>query len=350
MLPATYATTELVNGTVSVRSAPFPHDTLGADTVVIKPSYLGICRADTKEVVGSRDIPTDRGPLFGHELVGFVAFAGADTGFAEGERVTFNPNVTPNRTTGFAEYLFVRGTAQTLDQTVVRSPDILDDIWMPEPFACIVHAVRKLLELVEWRSFDGKRVGIIGAGCSGLMFAMYAKHLGASVVVFNRGEMRRTFAVEQKLLAADEVQPLDQAAGFAGEFDVVIVVPTIATPALLEVAGDLAAEGGVLQVYGGTRKGDRFPGTDADVDTIRRRELLEPLAHRGKLLHVSGAYGCGKEDYEEGFRLHAEHPDDFPLARLVSERIGLAEFPEVVTGIAAETVDYAGKVVIDLTR
>ncbi|WP_197288164.1 alcohol dehydrogenase catalytic domain-containing protein [Nocardia sp. NRRL S-836] len=339
-----------MNGTVSVRSVPFPHDALGADTVVIKPRYLGICRADTKEVVGSRDIPTDRGPLFGHELVGFVAFAGADTGFTEGERVTFNPNVTPNRTTGFAEYLFVRGTAPTLDRTVVRSPDILDDIWMPEPFACIVHAVRKLLELVEWPSFDGRRVGVIGAGCSGLMFAMYAKHLGASVVVFNRGEMRRDFAADRKLLAADEIAPLDQAAGHAGEFDVVIVVPTIATPALLAVAGGLAADGGVLQVYGGTRKGDRFPGTDADVDTIRRRELLEPVAHQGKLLHVSGAYGCGKEDYEEAFRLHAEHPDDFPLARLVSRRISLAEFPELVTAIAAETVDHPGKVVIDLAR
>lgn len=348
LFPATYATTELVNGTVSVRTLPFPLDALGADTVVIKPDHIGICRADTKEIVGSRDIPTDRGPLFGHEFVGSVVFAGAGTGIAQGDLVTFNPNVTPDRTTGFAEYVFVRGTAETLEQTVVRAPESLDPIWMPEPFACIVHATRKLIELVGWSSFDGKRVGVIGAGCSGLMFAMYAKHLGGSVVVFNRGEMRRSFAVEQKLLAEDEIRPLSESIEAA--FDVVVVVPTIVTPELLEIAGNMAVDGGVLQIYGGTRKDDRFPGTDADVDTIRRQELIETVAHQGKQIRVSGAYGCGKEDYEAGFRLHSEHPDDFPLERLVSKEISLAKFPEIITGIAEQTQDYAGKVIINLVR
>ncbi|MFJ9773232.1 alcohol dehydrogenase catalytic domain-containing protein [Kitasatospora sp. NPDC101157] len=351
-LPATYVTTTLRDGVVSLGTRPFPHDALGADTVLIRPDHLGICRADAKEILGSRDIPEDRGPLFGHELVGTVAFAGARTGFREGELVTLNPNITPSRTTGFAEYVFVHGTEAQLDQAVVRVPeaDIRDCIWMPEPFACIVHALRKLLELTGLTDLRGRRVAVIGAGCAGLTFALYARHLGASVAVFNRGEARRAFARQQGLLTEDEIHPLTEAKAeqHQGRFDVVVVAPTIAGAELLETGADLAADGAVLLVYGGTRKGDTFPPGQADVDTVRRRELIEPIDHRGRRISLAGAYGCHREDYEEGFRLRAAHPEAFPLEKLTSRRIGLDEFPRQVMDLAAERVDFPGKVVIDL--
>ncbi|MGW2374569.1 alcohol dehydrogenase catalytic domain-containing protein [Kitasatospora sp. NPDC001683] len=351
-LPATYLTTTLRDGVVSLGTHPFPHDALGADTVLIKPDHLGICRADAKEILGSRDIPEDRGPLFGHELVGTVAFAGTRTGFHEGELVTLNPNITPTRTTGFAEYVFVHGTGAQLDQAVVRVPeaDIRDDIWMPEPFACIVHALRKLLELTDLADLRGRRVAVIGAGCAGLTFALYARHLGASVAVFNRGEPRRAFAREQGLLADDENHPLTEAGAerHQGRFDVVIVAPTVATTELLETAADLAADGAVLLVYGGTRKGDTFPAGQADIDTIRRRELIQRVDHRGRRIAVAGAYGCHREDYEEGFRLRARHPDAFPLEKLTSRRIDLDDFPRLVMDLATERQDFPGKVIVNL--
>ncbi|MFF2073623.1 alcohol dehydrogenase catalytic domain-containing protein [Kitasatospora sp. NPDC058162] len=351
-LPATYVTTTLRDGVVSLGTRPFPHHALSADTVLIKPDHLGICRADAKEIVGSRDVPEDRGPLFGHELVGTVAFAGARTGFREGELVTLNPNITSTRTTGFAEYVLVHGTEAQLDQAVVRVPEagIRDDIWMPEPFACIVHALRKLLELADLADLRGRRVAVLGAGCAGLTFALHARHLGASPAVFNRGEARRAFARQQGLLADDEIHPLTDAKAprHQGRYDVVIVATTVATTELLDTAADLAADDAVLFVYGGTRKGDSFPPGRADIDTIRRRELIEPVDHHGKPLRIAGAYGCHREDYEEGFRLRAEHPLAFPLEKLTSLRIGLDDFPRRVTDIAAERVDHPGKVIIDL--
>ncbi|MFD5465941.1 alcohol dehydrogenase catalytic domain-containing protein [Kitasatospora sp. NPDC127059] len=352
-LPAEYVTTTLRDGVVSLGARPFPYDALRADTVLIKPSHLGICRADAKEILGSRDVPEDRGPLFGHELVGTVAFAGARTGFREGELVTLNPNITPTRTTGFAEYVFVHGTEAQLDQAVVRVPeaDIRADVWMPEPFACIVHALRKVLQLTDLADLRGRRVAVLGAGCAGLTFALYARHLGAaSLAVFNRGEARRAFARQQGLLAEDEIHPLTDARAerHRGRFDLVIVAPTIATTELLDTAADLAADGAVLLVYGGTRKGDTFPPGRADVDAIRRRELIEPVEHHGKWLRIAGAYGCRREDYEEGFRLRARHPHAFPLEKLTSHRIGLAAFPRQITDIAAEVTDFPGKVIIDL--
>ncbi|MBN3932890.1 alcohol dehydrogenase catalytic domain-containing protein [Streptomyces verrucosisporus] len=348
-IPPAYEATTLRDGVVSLGMHAFPRDALGDDTVVIKPDYIGICRADAKEVLGSRDVMEDRGPLFGHELVGTVSFSGARTAFHEGDIVTLNPNITPARTTGFAEYVFVRGAEEQLNQAVIQVPEsgIRGQIWMPEPLACIVHALGKLLELAHLKSLHGKRVGIIGAGCSGLMFAMHARHLGASVSVFNRRKMRRIFAQEQGILAENEIHPLAEARDHRNEFDVVIVAPSIATAETLEVAAGMAVDGAVVFVYGGTRKGDTFPIGQVDVDTVRRREGIEPAEYRGKKLHIAGAYGCLREDYEEGFRLHAEHPDAFPLERLTSKVIGLHEFPQVIMAVAAEKEDYPGKVLIE---
>ncbi|WP_320198582.1 medium chain dehydrogenase/reductase family protein [Agrobacterium sp. rho-13.3] len=346
--PSTYKTVALKRGIVSIVTRTFPQDVLGENTVVLKPDYIGICRADIKEIVGSRDIPTDRGPLFGHEFVGSVAFAGTRTGFQDGELVTFNPNIVPTRTTGFAEYVFVHGSEEQLAQAIVRVPEpaILDNIWMPEPFACVVHAVQKLFEIANLTSLEGKKVGIIGAGCSGVMFAMYAKHLGASVIVLNRGEMRRNFARARGLLAKSEVFALTEFEAHRNSCDVVIVVPTIITPTLLENAADMGVNGAIVHIYGGTRQGDLFPSTQLDIDTVRRNEHIQSVDYQGKKLRVSGAYGCFKEDYEESFRLHKQYPDRFPLEKIVSKHITFDEISALMMGVAAKTEDYPGKVIL----
>ncbi|WP_312053536.1 medium chain dehydrogenase/reductase family protein [Pantoea brenneri] len=347
-LPTTYKTAELANGIVRNATKKFPRHTLNENSVVIRPDYIGICRADVKEIIGSRDVPSDRGPLFGHELVGTVVFGGTSSGFQEGELVTFNPNITPDRTTGFAEYVFINGSAEQLDQAVIRVPqqDIIHHIWMPEPMACIVHATQKLLTLTEATDLQGKKVGIIGAGCSGTMFAMYAKHLGASVAIFNRGKMRREFAHEKQLLCEDEIFALDNAKDHAGEFDIVMVVSTIVSQDILEMAADLTASNGTVLIYGGTREGDKFLTTGVDIDVIRRKELIRETEYQGQALRICGAYGCYKEDYEESFRLHATYPQQFPLESLVSTVIEFDDFADLVMRVAAGEHDYPGKVVV----
>lgn len=347
-LPATYKTAELASGHVRSLTKKFPRHTLSENSVVIRPDYMGICRADIKEIIGSRDIPSDRGPLFGHELVGTVVFGGTSSGFQEGELVTFNPNITPDRTTGFAEYVFVNGSAEQLEQAVIRVPqhDIIHRVWMPEPMACIVHATQKLLALTDALDLQDKKVGIIGAGCSGTMFAMYARHLGASVTIFNRGKMRRDFAREKQLLLEDEIVALDDATDHTDRFDIVMVVSTIVSQDILEIAADLTASGGTILIYGGTREGDKFLTTGLDIDTIRRKELIQETAYQEKKLRICGAYGCYKADYEESFRLHANYPQQFPLENLVSSVIEFDEFADVVMEIASGKQDYPGKVVV----
>lgn len=79
--PLTYKTATLVGGIVSIEKREFPLNKLTDNSLVVKPSYVGICRADVKEVSNSRDIMEDRGPLFGHEIVGKIVYAGKNTNF-----------------------------------------------------------------------------------------------------------------------------------------------------------------------------------------------------------------------------------------------------------------------------
>ncbi|WP_340614094.1 alcohol dehydrogenase catalytic domain-containing protein [Xenorhabdus thailandensis] len=115
---------ELSNGTVKCITKNFPRQILSDDTLVIRLDYMGVCRTAIKEIIGSRDILIDRGSLFGHEFVGIMFFAGISTGYQEGEPVTFNPNITPNRTAGFVEYVFVHGLEDVLEQAIIRVTEI----------------------------------------------------------------------------------------------------------------------------------------------------------------------------------------------------------------------------------
>lgn len=114
-IPASYKKAVVKDGAVSLISTNTQGEFSGNDALIIKPSVMGICRADVKEVTNFRDIPGDRGPLFRHELVGEIINTGSGTQFKKGDKVTFNPNITPQRTTGFAELFFIKGTREELD-------------------------------------------------------------------------------------------------------------------------------------------------------------------------------------------------------------------------------------------
>lgn len=345
--PDKYQSASLKNGVVSICEIKFPNKEICDNSLVIKPLYIGICRADVKEVIGSRDIPEDRGPLFGHEFIGKIVHTGKYTGFKENDFVTFNPNITPNRTTGFAEYFFIEGDNETLNNAIVLIDESLTDpIWQPEPFACIVHSINKLLEHSGWQDFSNKKSAVIGCGNSGIMFGQNIKNLKGEVTMFNRGQMRRRFIVEQNLFDKEEVEPLKNVSNQKNNFDVVIVVPTKINSEVLEDSYELIKEGGFILLYGGTQKDDLFLDLDIKIDPIRRNETSEKVDYRDKKFYITGAYGCGKEDFEKGIKLYKEQNSNFPLQNLVSKEVQLSEFPELITKMSTGELDFPGKVVV----
>lgn len=346
--PDKYKTASLTNGRINILEKQFPKENLSESFIVIKPFYMGICRADVKEVTNSRDIPEDRGPLFGHEIVGKIEYAGKETGFIENQTVTFNPNITPNRTTGFAEYFFINGKSTTLRSAIIPLPDSLktDPPFTPEPFACIVHSLKIFMQKSGNTNFSGKNVCIIGAGNSGLMFGFLARFFGAKVTILNRGQMRIKFAKDNDLFSTGELDFLANLPKYNNFFDLVIVVPTKIDQDTLKIAYKIVRSDGFIHLYGGTRKGDLFLDTSTNIDDIRRNELFTSVNYQTKKLHISGAYGCLVEDFNEGFAFYQKNPQAFPLQRLISKTIPLSEFPETMLSIASGENDFPGKVLV----
>lgn len=346
--PTTYKAAKLTGDGVSIEEKQFPTEKLTENSLVIKPIYMGICRADAKEVSSSRDIMEDRGPLFGHEIVGKIIYAGKNTGFLEDKMVTFNPNITPDRTTGFAEYFFISGDGPTLKSAVIPLTDELgiDPAFVPEPFACIRHSLKVFMQNSNSPTLSDKTVGIIGAGNSGIMFGFLSKYYGAKVKLLNRGQMRIDFAKQANLFSEAELDRLDNSPKYKNFFDVVVVVPTAIDQEVLKIAFEIVKPGGYLHLYGGTRKDDKFLESSVNIDDIRRKELFTATEHKGKKLHISGAYGCFKEDFEEGFTLYQKNPDTFPLHRLISKTISLEELPDLIMSMASGQKDFPGKVLV----
>lgn len=218
---------------------------------------------------------------------------------------------------------------------------------MPEPFACIVHSLKVFIQKSN-NNLLNKVVGIIGAGNSGLMFGFLAKYYGAKVKILNRGQMRIDFVKKRNLFSQEEIDKLSNWPKYSNFFDIVIVVPTAINQEILKISFEIVKCGGFLHLYGGTRKDDKFLNSSLNIDEIRRKEMFTGTEYEGKKLYLSGAYGCSKEDFEEGFLLYQKNPQIFPLHRLVSKIISLDELPELIMSMAAEKKDFPGKVLVKI--
>lgn len=331
-----YKSAELTNGQVKIVINDLPNP--DEDTIFIKIFLSGICRADVKEVSDSRDIAEDRGPLFGHELNGIITFAGKDTGFKENQLVTFNPNVTPNRTTGFADYMILKAPKNILKQAVIPYDRKLDKqkTILVEPLSATYHSLEKLIGYTG--PIKSKKIAIIGAGNAGTMLGLFAKRKGASVKLFNIDDGRIQFA--QKIFEKDEVFKFSDYSKF--EFDIVIVTITIITPKSLKMAYECVKSDGFIHLYGGTRSDHKFLDTEVNIDTIRRNELLKTINYKGKIINLTGAYGSGPDDFKSVFNIL----DDLPVNKLISKQIQFQEFPKLIMDMARGKVDYPGKVIV----
>jgi threonine dehydrogenase-like Zn-dependent dehydrogenase len=324
-------------------------ETGNENEMIVKLHYMGICRADVKELTGSRDIPEDRGPLFGHEIIGEVEYAGSETGFNVGTMVTFNPNITPNRTTGYAEYFKVTGDKETLHKALIEIPaeTTINPKWQPEPFACIVHSLNVLKIHLGVKNFKNKKVAVLGAGNSGVFFSMLFSYYGAQISVFNRGDERLEFIKNRNLLPKAHLTSLGEFENHNSSFDIVVVVPTIISDETLNVAHQIIKDEGVVFLYGGTKKTDTYLNSEINIDSIRRNEGFQKIVHENKNLYLAGAYGCGKEDFLEAFKLKNDFPERFPVQKMVSLEVTLEEFPELIYKMSIGEVDYPGKVIVN---
>ncbi len=304
-----------------------PLERHGSPGVLVRTELMGVCRSDLKEITGVRGGPSQ----FGHELVGVVE----DGVLPVGTRVCLDPNVPVRRGTGFARGLWVSGAEADLVRALPRAPDGVDarTLVFAEPTACAAHCVAMAEQHL---GTPPRTVTVLGAGVAGVLIAGLADLAGAEVALHNRGADRLAFLAERGVLTAAlgrAVPPDSQ--------DVVVVATSFVFPDLLRDALALVRPGGVVMLYGGTKAGDRLPGLDCDLDTVRRRESAWMAGWHGKPVVVGGSYGTGPADFP---RAMAALSSGLVVEPLITGEVALADLPAELDRLTTDRV--LGKVLV----
>ena len=221
--------------------------------------------------------------VFGHEFAGVISEVsnlgskGQNPNWKVGDRVVV-ANSAPcgkcfhcqnNQENLCDDLLFLNGAyaesiavpARLVEKNLLRlkpGTEFLDAA-LVEPLACVVQGVE------DTKLRAGQRVLIIGTGPIGLMFAALARHLGCSVTVAGRGELRLRTATK---LGAERVIDLTGQKDLVGaiqgqakaEFDAVI--EAVGKPEVWEAAVKLVRKGGTVNFFGGCAS-----GTTVSLDT-----------------------------------------------------------------------------------
>lgn len=342
-LPRRYARVDIAGGGPVLGEHPLP-DFGGRCAVVVRPIVVGLCRADLKELKGARKQRRD----FGHEIVGAVAWASADSPLRVGERVVFDPHVEVERTTGFGELMPAWGPPDRLQAALPRVPPSLppERLVFVEPMACVHHCWTRILSQLSLSTAEGLTIAVVGAGNAGTLMGLLLKHCGARVKLFNRGLRRLDFLRQRGLFLSGEVGSFPSNPD--ADFDVVIPATSFLDEPVLQLSFDLAKPGGVVMLYGGTVEKTRLQGLAVDFDGIRRNQGSSTVTWRSKAVTVAGSYGARSEDFQAVVDLLERSPGDFLLERLISRRISLGDLPGVLQRILDDETDYFGKVVVEV--
>ncbi|GAA4035018.1 alcohol dehydrogenase catalytic domain-containing protein [Allokutzneria multivorans] len=310
------------DGPVLVRSEPLCPK--GEHSVRVRVELAGLCRSDLKEVAGNRHGVSQ----FGHELVGVVEESTVD-GLAPGDRVTLDPNVPLERSTGFAEVMWAAGPADRLRAALPVVPADVDArrLVFTEPLACAQHCLGSAARHTG-EDLAAQRIGVLGAGTAGALIAGLAHALGAEVTLGNRSQDRTDFLRSREVLAAP-VGPLD---GMPSDgLDIAVVATSFVLPEVLREALRTVVPGGLVLLYGGTAPGDALPGLDCDLDGVRRGELVAETSWDGKPVRVGGSYGTVQDDFGAAIRALVElDPSALPVERMITEEIPLIALPGTI--------------------
>lgn len=242
------------HGGIEIDDVPVPAAKPG--WVVIAPVGTGVCGTDLHLVSG--DYPHGRFPVVpGHEFAGYITEVGAGVlGFAEGDYVGVNPNITCGRcvwclrgATNMCIDIVPVGVA--IDGSVAEYVAVPENIVFPlsssiehqvapliEPFACVLHALERV---PDWRD---QEMVIFGAGSIGLMAVILGRaEKAAGVRVVELNPSRREAALA--LGALEAVTSVDQLS--VAEFG--LAIDATGHPAAIGAAiGALGTHGRLVQM------------------------------------------------------------------------------------------------------
>ncbi|MDJ0631402.1 MAG: zinc-dependent alcohol dehydrogenase family protein [Rhodobacter sp.] len=280
------ATKLLETGDIRTVEVPVPQP--GPGEILIRVEAAGICGTDRHLYKG--EFPSVPGKTLGHEFSGIVV-DGGDTEFAEGTRVTCDPNTWCgtcdqcqrgrvnlckrnvatgiHRDGGFAEYCAFPASK------AVALPEDLDPLHgaFCEPLACTIHG----MDLGAARA--GERVLVIGGGVIGLIAVQLAHLAGSEVMLLTRSPEKQALGLET---GADHAVGTEEAFRVLWPDGADLVVECAGVGETVAVAPKLARTGGRVVVLGVLPQGDHVPFEPFDL-LFREIQLhfsfLNPFTH-----------------------------------------------------------------------
>ncbi|WBB80398.1 alcohol dehydrogenase catalytic domain-containing protein [Micromonospora sp. WMMD882] len=301
----------------------------GEHAVRVRVELVGLCRSDLKEVAGERHGPSQ----FGHEIVGVVEESTL-AALPPGRRVGLDPNVPVDRGTGFATAMWAAGPADLLVAALPVVPADGDPrrLVFAEPLACAAHCLRAATGHLG-RGLGSLRVAVLGAGTAGVLIAGAAHAQGAEVALGNRSADRTTFLRRRRVLDVPVGALTDLP---SDDVDLAVVATSFVLPEVLAHALRVVRPGGLALLYGGTAPGDRLPGLDCDLDTVRRAEAAVATCWQGKPVRVGGSYGTAPQDFAAAVGLlTGPDPATLPVERMITNEIPLTDLADVLREQAA---------------
>ncbi|MGL6312744.1 hypothetical protein [Vibrio sp. WXL103] len=327
------------------KAALRPLDSISIDTekplVVVKPNLVGICRSDLKELMSQVEL----NKYFGHEIVARVVFSNIKS-IQVGDTVSYNPNIEVTKNSGFSDVVYLQGREQQLIEAlpVVPGHIPLEKAVFCEPLSCAVHSVNIAKARLGVDSFGGIDIAVIGAGMSGTLIAIVAKSFGANVTIYNKSKPKLNF-LESKGFGDDFNLKLISEHNNS-LYDLVVPTTTFIVPSVLGFAQSITRHDGYLMLFGGTVPNELLLDTGADIDTIRRQELVHKEPGTSKDFTYIGTHGALTKDYRHAMELLSDSDTYCPVERLIVDYSDLEALPNILNALVCG--DYYGKRVVKL--
>lgn len=274
----------LFYGPKDIRYENIATPTVGDSDILVKVDTALTCGSDLKTFrQGHPKLISSSPSLFGHQFSGTVAKAGKNIDkFHIGQRVV-SANTAPCFSCvycirqeyslcknleyvngAFAEYILVpernvRHNTYEIPENV--SFEIAADL---ESLAVVLHGFDRS-EITK-----GKTVCVLGSGAIGLMFVALAKLAGAKTISIGRRDFKLQVArefgadhtINSTLVSLDKL--VSEVRGLTGGDGADVVIEAVGTQETWELAAMLATRGGLVNFFGGCKKGSKV-----ELDTYR---------------------------------------------------------------------------------
>ena len=288
--------------------------------VLLRPSYVGICSADIRELQGQRPGRSD----FGHEVVGTILDS-THPQFGRGDAVIMNPFIKIERETAFAQTMYLAGSDEQLRSALLKVPTDEMRFAIAEPLACAIHAAR------QSRRQGREPALILGAGFFGYLLYCYLDSNNVPVRLANRSPDRIAELV-QRVPSLQGIADLEHC---GSDFSTVFLMQSRLSEEDIATAAHLTQEEGEIVLFGAIDQ-----GKDPELHTVRNLQKRVRRSQQGRGFYLQGTLDASLADLQEAIATLNRPEFSRALTPILAEPLTFEQGAQHLTQRAASPRSY----------